>query len=323
METPMFRTLGAIFSAVALLGPAAAQQAPAPPLIRIVVPFSSGGSTDVLARSVAAQLGPRLGTNVIVENRAGAGGLIGASAVAKGPSDGSMLLLTTASLVTSAATTRSVTFDVNTDLIPVALLGEGPMVVAVSSKINIKTPADLVAAARARPDALSYGTAGVGTIGHLTAELLNDSAGIQTRHIPYKGTSLALIDLASGTIDMTVAIYTTLAPQIKSGRVRLIGVTSRQLNPAFPGVLPMASAVPGFEANTWVAVFAPRGTAAALVQRLNRELNEIARSKDVAEQLLSDGATPRPLTPEEVRPRVRESFAVWKKLATAKKIAVE
>lgn len=319
----MFKILGAILSALAFIAPASAQQAPMPPLVRLVVPFAAGGSTDVLARTVAAQLGQRLGTSVIVDNRAGGGGLIGAAAVAKGPRDGSMLLLSTGSLVTAAATMKAVPLDVKADLLPVSLIGEGPMVVAVSTKTNLKTPADLVAAARAKPGAITYGTAGVGTIGHLTAELLDDAAKIQMTHVPYKGTSLALIDLASGTIDMTVGIYSTLAAQITSGRVRLIGVTSREPNPAFPGLLPVASAVPGFDATTWVAVFAPVGTPPALVQRLNREINEIAKSKEVTDQLRSDGAITTTLTPEEGGARVRASFDTWRKLATAKKIAVE
>ena len=265
----------------------------------------------------------RLGATVIVENRAGGGGLIGAAAVAKGPRDGSMLLLTTSSLVTAAATMKTATFDVSKDLLPVALLGEGPMVVAVTASSTIKTPADLVAAARARPDGLTHGSSGVGSLAHMTAELFNDAAHISVKHIPYKGSSQALIDLAAGTIDMMVAVHTTLAPQIKAGRVRLIGVTSRQPSPAFPGVLPMASAAPGFEANLWVAVFAPTGTPAAWVQRLNREINEIAKAKDVSDQLMFDGTLPKALPPEQIAPRIRDSLAGWKSLASAKKISAE
>jgi tripartite-type tricarboxylate transporter receptor subunit TctC len=319
----MLKTFWTVLSALALATPAIAQQASIPPLVRLVVPFAAGGSTDVLARTVAAQLGPRLGTNVIVDNRAGGGGLIGAAAVANGPRDGSMLLLSTGSLVTAAATTKALPLDVNTDLLPVSLIGEGPMVIAVSTKTNLKTPADLVAAARAKPGALTYGSAGVGTIGHLGAELLEDAAKIEMLHVPYKGTSLALIDLSTGTIDLTFAIYSSLQAQIASGRVRLIGVTSREPNPAFPGVLPVSSAVPGFDATTWVAVFAPPGTPAALVQRLNREINEIAKSKEVQDQLRSDGVITTPLTPEQGGARIRASYDLWRKLAIAKKIVVE
>jgi tripartite-type tricarboxylate transporter receptor subunit TctC len=311
--------------ALALLGANCvnAQQAQVPSLIRIIVPFAAGGSTDVIARSLASQLSVRLNTTVIVENRTGGGGLIGASIVAKGAKDGSVLLLSTASLATAAATVKSVSFDLNSDLLPVAELGEGPMVVAVSTKTNIKTPLDLLAAARAKPDELTHGTAGVGSISQLTVELLNDMAKAQMKHIPYKGSALALIDLASGTIDMMVAINTTLSSQIKANRVRIIGVTTLQPSPAFPGVLPMASAVPGFDVDYWVGVFAPVGTPANLMQRYNREINEIAKSKEVADQLAFDGQLAKPLTSEEFGSRVRRSYDTWRRISIEKKIVAE
>jgi tripartite-type tricarboxylate transporter receptor subunit TctC len=321
----MRKTTVTLLSMLAVLAgqPAQAQQPAMPAVIKIIVPFAVGGSTDIMARAVANELAPRLGTTIVVENRAGAGSLIGTDAVAKGPRDGSMLLFTTASTVTAAATAQKVPFDIAADLQPVAMLGEGPMVVAASSTSKIKSPADLVAGARAKPDGLTYASAGVGTISHLTAELINDVAKIQTRHIPYKGTSAALVDLAAGTIDWTVATYTTLIPQVKAGRVLLVGVTTTQESAAFPGVPPMSSAVPGFNASTWVAVFAPSGTPPALVQRYNREINEVAKTKAVTEQLRADGAVGTPLTPDEVAPKVRATYAMWKRLALDKKIVVE
>lgn len=320
----MRKMLAFVFTALCAVAPTGfAQQAPVPPLIKLIVPFSPGGSTDVVARAVATQLGRRLGTSVIVENRAGGGSLIGATAVAKAPADGSMLLLGTGSLATSAATNPAVPFDLRKDLVPVALLGDTPMVVAVSAKTGIKTPADLVAAARAKPDTLTYGSSGVGTIAHLTAELINDATRIQTRHVPYKGTSQALLDLVTGTIDMTVGIYTSLAAQIQAGNVRLIGVTSQSANAAFPGVQPMSTVAPGFEAMTWIAVFAPPGTPDALVQRLNRELVDISKSKEVADQMRADGGGPRALTPAQTQKVVIDSYELWKQIATAKKIVVQ
>jgi tripartite-type tricarboxylate transporter receptor subunit TctC len=300
-----------------------AQQAAMPPLIRMIVPFAAGGSTDVMARSLARELEPRLGTKVIVENRAGAGSLLGSDSVAKGPRDGSLVLFTTASLVTAAATARAPTFDVNADLQPIAMLGEGPMVVAVPASSAVRNPADLVAAARARPDALNYGSAGVGTIGHLTAELINDAAGISTRHVPYRGTAMVLTDLATGTIDWTVAIQTTLQPQIDAGRVRVIGVTTREESPSFPGVPPMASAAKGLDASTWVAVFVPAGTPAALVERYNRAINEAAKSKAITDQMMADGMIGTALSPTEIAPKVGSTYAMWKRLAGEKKILVE
>lgn len=300
-----------------------AQQPAVPALVRIVVPFSAGGSTDALARAVALQLSRDLHTNVIVDNRAGAGGLIGAAAVAKGPKDGSMLLLTTESLASASATSRTVSFDLAKDLLPVAMLGEGPMVVAVSAKSGIKTPGDLVAAAHARPNMISHGTAGVGSMSHLVAELLAQQANVQLRHVPYKGSSLALVDLASGNIDMMIAVRTTVASQVDAGRVRLVGVTSENPSPAFPRIAPMAAAAPGFDVSLWTAVFAPAGTPMDLVQSFNRVLNEVSQRSEVRSQLLFDGAAPLPLKPEEVAQRVQASYARWKSLAAAKKIMVD
>ncbi len=321
----MRRLFGTFFSSLVLLAaPAAfAQQAALPPLIKIVVPFAAGASTDVTARAVANQLATRLGTNVIVENRAGGSTFIGASAVAKGPKDGSMLLMTSSSTVSAAATMRSVPVDINTELVPVALLSEGPLIVAASAMTDIKTPADLVAAARARPDMITHGTGGVGTLAHIAAELLDDAAKIQLKHIPYKGASLAVNDFVAGRIDLMFGVYQTIAPQVKAGRVRVIGVTTPQPHPAFPGVPTMASAAPGYSVDIWVGFFAPIGTPPALIQRLNRELNEIAKSKEVRDIIEPDGSAPKSLTPEEFGARTRASYASWKKLATEKNIVAE
>jgi tripartite-type tricarboxylate transporter receptor subunit TctC len=322
----MIKPLAALFCAFALLAaasPASAQQVSIPPLIRIVVPFAPGASTDVIARKIAQQLGPRLGTNVIVENRAGGSGMIGGNFVARAPKDGATLLFTSISMVSTAATTRNAPFDVTRDLVPIAMPGIGPLVIAVSTKTDIKTPADLVAAARAHPDQITHGTGGVGTIAHLAAELLNDSAKIQLKHVAYKGASPAVLDTASGTIDMMIAVNTTFAAQIKAGRMRAIAVTSLQPSPAFPGLPPMATVAPGYSVDLWTALFAPAGTPSALIQRLNHEVNEIAKSKDLVELMESDGATPLAVTPEEAARRVRESYATWKGLATAKNIVLE
>lgn len=295
-----------------------------PSVLRIVVPFAPGGSNDVIARVVGPALARRLNNTVIIENKPGAAGSIGADAVAKGPKDGSMLLLTSSSILTSAATMPKTTpYDVLTAFAPVAMVGQGPMLLAVSAGTPFKSPADLVGAARAQAGAVKYGTSGQGSIAHMSSEMLSDAARVQMLHVPYKGAAPALLDLASGTIDMMISNYSSLAPQIKAGRVRPLAVTSRQASPAFPDLPPMANAAPGFAAEIWVAVFAPAGTPPALVQRLNRELIEIARQPDVRALLESDGALPTPLSPAEVAVRVREDLAAWKKIATDKNITAE
>lgn len=295
-----------------------------PSTIKLVVPFAPGGSNDVIARAIAPALAKRLGTTIIIDNKPGAAGAIGADAVAKGPKDGSTLLLTSSTLVTSAATMpRTTPYDVNTAFAPVALIGQGPMLLAVSATTPIKTPAEFVAAARANPGSISYGTAGPGSIAHMTSEMLAEAAKIQMLHVPYKGAAPALLDLASGQIQMMVSNYSSLVAQVKAGRVRPLAVTSRAASPSFPDLPPMGNLAPGFSAEIWVAVFAPAGTPAALVQRLNREINEVSRQADVKALLEADGTLPVALPPAEVAQRVREDFAAWKKIAVAKNISAE
>jgi tripartite-type tricarboxylate transporter receptor subunit TctC len=315
-------SLVAVLATFAVAPTAVAQQANFPSTMRLVVPFAAGAGTDVLARAVAAQLGPRLGTVVIVDNRAGAAGVIGSASVAKGPRDGSTLLFTSSSLTTAAATAKNLPFDMNADLTPVAIVADGPMLIGVSVKSGIKTPAELVAAARANPGKLTSSSGGVGTVGHMAAELLNDAGKIQMLHIPYKGAAPALMDLAAGTVDMLIASYSTLAPQIKSGRVIAIAVTSLQPSPAYPGVPTMASAAPGYNVGIWYGMFAPSGLPAAMMQRLNREVNEIAKTAEVRAITQGDGALPLAMTPEELGRRVHGDYATWKRLATERSIVV-
>lgn len=313
-------------SLLGLFPSAFAQADPAKPpaLIRLVVPFAPGGSNDVIARVLAPALAKRLNVTVIVENKPGAAGAIGADAVAKAPKDGTVLLLTSSSLLTAAATMPKTTpYDVLTAFTPVAMVGNGPMLLAVSTKTDIKTPADLVTAARAKPGSLTYGTSGPGSIAHMSSEMLSDVAKVQMLHVPYKGASPALLDLASGQIDMMISNYSSLVAQVKAGRVRAVAVTSRQPSPAFPELQPMEVAAPGFAAEIWVAVFAPAGTPAPLVQRLNREIIEVSRLPEVRSLLELDGAMPMTLSPAEVAQRVKEDFAAWKKIATDKNISAE
>lgn len=303
--------------------PVAAQQAPLPPIIRLIVPFASGSTTDLLARETAARLSTKLGSTVVVELRGGGSTMIGAGAVANGPRDGSMLLVTTNSTVSAAATLQSTPFDMNKDLIPIAMLGDGPMMVAASTKSGIKTPAELVAMARNKPDTVTYGTSGVGSLPHLSSELFADAAKVHLKHIPYKGGGAAVVDLAAGHIDIMFGTQSTFAPHIQAGRVVPIGITTLQPYPAFPGIPTMASAAPTYSGSVWVAVFAQSGIPASLAQRLNREINEIAATKEMTAVLNQNGLPPVALSLDEMRSRMRDEYANWKRIATDKKIVLE
>jgi tripartite-type tricarboxylate transporter receptor subunit TctC len=313
--TRFFFLLGALFAASC----AWAQ----PALVRLVVPFPPGGSNDVIARAMAPQLAKRLGTNVIVENKGGAAGVIGSDAVAKAAPDGSYLLLTSSTFLTTAATQAKLPYDPIAAFIPVAMVAEGPLLVAVPAEKPIKTAADLVAAARARPGALNYGTAGVGSLAHLATELLNGAANIQMTHVPYKGAGPALIDLAAGQIDVMISNSRSLVPQMKSGKVRAIAVTSPKPSPAFPDLPPLWAAVPGYAIDIWVTVFAPAGTPAPLVERLNKEINEISASPELRVFLDPDGALPVALTPAAISARLKQELAQLKKIAAERKISLD
>jgi tripartite-type tricarboxylate transporter receptor subunit TctC len=320
----MSKILKAALALAALLAISAkAQQLQLPPLIKIIVPFAAGASTDAAARAVAAELAKRTGGNVIVDNQPGASTFIGVAAAAKAPKDGSVLLMTSTSTITAAATKQTVPVDISTEMLPVSQLSAGPLIVAASAMSNIRTPAELVAAARAKPDQITHGTGGVGTLAHVAAEMINDTAKITLKHIPYKGAALAVPDFVAGRIDLLVGVYTTIGPQVKAGRAHIIGVTTAQPQAAFPGVPTMASVAPGLNIDIWVGFFAPLGTPAAIVHRLNAELNEVAKTKAVRDVIEPDGSVPQAITPEAFGARVKTDYAAWKKLASAKNIVVD
>lgn len=293
-----------------------------PPLVRIVVPFPPGGSNDVMARAIAPLLAKRLNTSVIVENKPGAAGVIGADFVAKAPKDGSTVLLTSSSFLTAAATQPRLPYDPLTAFAPVAMIGKGPLLLAAPPG-TFKTQAELLAAARAKPGTLNYGTSGIGSIAHLASELLNAQAGVQTAHVPYKGASEALLALMSGQIQLMISNYSSLAAQLKAGKLSALAVTSPARSPSFPDLPPMAEAIPGYAVEIWTGVFAPAGTPAPVVQRLNHEITELATSPELLKLLEPDGATPQKLDAAGFAARIKDELAQWKRIATERRISTE
>jgi tripartite-type tricarboxylate transporter receptor subunit TctC len=322
MRIPMLRA-AFVAIAAAVLAPLAAAQVTLPKTIKIVVPFSPGGSNDVIARAIAGPLAKRLDVPVIVENKAGAAGVVGADVVAKSPRDGSVLLLTSSSFLTAAATQPTLPYDPIAAFAPVAMVGRGPMLLAVSATTPYKAPADVLADARARPGTLNYGTAGVGSIAHLTTELLDDTAKVRMTHVPYKGAANAAIDLAAGQIQVMISNYSTIAPLIKSGKIRPLAVTSAKPHPAFPDLPPLANVAPGFDVDIWVGVFAPAGTPPAIVARLNEEINAVAASADLASVLEPDGTLPEALAPAVFAGRLKNELGQWKQIAAEHRIVAE
>ena len=314
--------IACLLSAVLVVAPATAQEA-VPKLMKIIVPFSPGANNDAIARAIADPLSKRLGNTIIVENRPGAGGAIGATEVSKSPKDGSVLLLTSSTFLTTAATQPKVSYDPITGFASVAMVAQGPLLLAVSAATSIKTPSDLISMARAKPTDLSYGSAGVGSVGQMAAELLNANAQIKMTHVPYKGAANAIIDLASGQIQVMLSNYSSLSPMLKAGRVRAVAVTSKQASPAFPDLPPLAATVPGYAIEIWTGIFAPAGTPAQIVERLNREINAISASPELKALLEPDGATPMSISATAFGAIVKQDLAQWKQIATDNKIVAE
>ena len=321
MSRALLQIAGLLFAALPT-APVLAQEA-VPKLMKIIVPFSPGANNDAIARALADPLSKRLGNTIIVENKPGAGGAIGATEVSKSPKDGSVLLLTSSTFLTTAATQPRVAYDPLTGFAPVAVIAQGPLLLAVSAATPIRTPSDLISAARAKPADLSYGSAGVGSVGQMAAELLNASAQIKMAHVPYKGAANAIIDLASGQIQVMLSNYSSLSPMLKAGRVRAVAVTSKQPSPAFPELPTLAATVPGYAIEIWTGIFAPAGTPAQLIERLNREINAITSSPELKALLEPDGATPMSISPSAFAAIVKQDLAQWKQIATDNKIVAE
>lgn len=292
------------------------------PTIRIVVPFGPGGSTDAVARLVSPGLQQRLGANVVVENRSGAAGSIGADIVAKARPDGQTWLLTFDSHSTIPALLRNPPFDVLKDLDPVMLIGGSPYAVATRPDKPFQTMADVVAAAKARPDAVSYGSTGNGTIGHLSMIRLAEKAGIRITHVPYRSGGLAVNDAVAGHVDMMIGSSALLLPHITGGSLRPLMQFGPQRLSRLAGTQTAAEAgFPNMEAEAWWAVFAPHGTPAELVNRMNTALRETL-SEDRARRMMTETQQARLVlsSPAECGTFFRGQVETWGALVRAANI---
>jgi tripartite-type tricarboxylate transporter receptor subunit TctC len=274
-------------SAASLLAPTMARASgfPAGRPLKLVVPFPAGGSTDVIARIAAEGLGGRLGVPVVIENKPGAGGTIGASQVAKAAPDGHELLVASVSISTNHHIFKNLPFDPLKDLAPVSLIATVPNVLLVGPHVSMRSTADLIAAAKAAPGKITYGSAGIGTSAHLAAELFCQMTGVTMTHVPYRGTGPALNDLIGGRLDVMFDILTAVVQQVKAGTVRALAVTTPGRNPLLPELPPVADSLPGFEVTTWNGVFAPAATPAAVIDSLSTSIVQVMRQDGVRTRL--------------------------------------
>jgi tripartite-type tricarboxylate transporter receptor subunit TctC len=308
--------LGRSFSILSVLAalatPAQAQQYPSRP-VTVVVPFAAGGGSDLLARLVTQKLEVRLGKAFIVENRPGAGTTLAAMQVVRAAPDGYTLMQGTSSTMAINVTmNKKLPYEPLKDLVPVALLSSSPFFLVVAADSPLKTVADVIAAARAKPNGLNYGSGGPGSMHHLSTELLQSLAGIQMTHVPYKATPPAMNDLIAGHIQLLFGDTTSTLPMIQQGKLRGIAVTTAKRSPAAPDIPTVAETVPGFESASWQMLLAPGATPPEVIALLNREVHAIFSDPAVIAELTRRGVGPAVTGPPvEVTEFVKKEIVRW------------
>jgi len=306
-----------------LASAAAAQGYPARP-VRLIIPFPPGGSNDIVGRMVAAQLGDRLGQQVVVDNRGGAGGTIGTDLAARAPADGYTLLLVSTAYAFNTSIYRKLPYDPATSFTPVALLGSGPGVLVVNPALPVHSVGELVAAAKARPGKLNNASAGIGSFQHLASELFRLQAGIQWLHVPYKGGGPAMVDLMAGQADVSVGSLIQMLPHIRSGKLKALGTTGAKRSPVLPDVPTVAEAgVPGYEATNWWGFLAPAGTPAGVVERLNQEVAAVQASAETKRRFETEGAEAAQMSPAEFGAFIAAETAKWARVVKEAGITAE
>jgi tripartite-type tricarboxylate transporter receptor subunit TctC len=309
----------------ALQSIAANAQAPYPNRpIKLVVPFAPGGSNDSIARVLANKLSARLGQPVVVENKGGGGGTIGIDAVAKSAPDGYTLLFGSTSIITNAASGKKLPYDPIKDLQPIGEVGAGPFMIVVGNDFKATTLRGFIDLARAKPDTITYGTAGIGGMNHLATEFFASVAQVKLVHVPYKGIGPAFTDLLGGNVQMVVPSVAGAAPYINSGKLRGLAVTGAQRSALAPNVPTVSEAgLPGFQLEVWWGLEAPARLPEPIVKRLNTELNAVLAAPEVHDLLAREGATPRPGTPQAFGDLIRSELGRWTKLIQERHIQTE
>jgi tripartite-type tricarboxylate transporter receptor subunit TctC len=293
--------------------------------IRFVVPFPAGAVTDMVARIVAAKLAERLGQPVVIENRTGASGGVGAEAVARAAPDGYTIGLATASTHAIAASLNpSLSYDPVKDFAPISVIGDAPYVLVVNAKVPAQTVAEVVQLAKAKPGALNYSTVGPASLASFAGALFSSMSGAKITQVPYRSATHAVIDLNEGRIEMQFGAIAASLPFVRDGKLRALAVTSQTRVEALPDVPAMAEAgFPGYEAVLWMAIVMPPATPAALVERMNKETRAVVADPEVQKALAGQVVQPRSSTPDELRERIRQDIDKWRRIAAEAGIKAE
>ena len=286
--------------------------------VRIVVPSPPAGGTDIVARVMAEHFSKAFKQQFFVENRPGAGNMIGIESVARAANDGYTFLMTASTLSLNSVLYKKVSYDPIKDFAPITLAAKAPNVLIVNPSVPAKTLPEFIALAKAQPGKLTYGTPGIGTSPHMCMELFKSMAGVDLQHIPYRGTVPALTDVMSGQINAMFSTALSAKPQIEAGKVRAFGVSTASRSGSMPDIPSIAEAgLPGYEAVQWYGFLAPAGTPAAIIAQIHAESMKALNSAEMKEKLANDGAEPSPTTPEAFATHIRDELEKWRKVAKA------
>jgi tripartite-type tricarboxylate transporter receptor subunit TctC len=325
MRTPVRAACAAIALAAGLAHaqPEANGRFPAKP-VTLVVPYPPGGSNDTFARELGRMLSDAWKVPVIVDNRPGASGSIGAGAVSRAAPDGYTLCVLSSSFTTNAAIQTHLPFDPVAGFSPVAMIARGPMILTVSNRLPVKTTLELFDLARRNPGKLNYASSGVGGTNHFATELLMDAAQIRMTHVPYKGMPPAVTDVIGGHVDVLIASAPSIYQQVKAGKVRALGVTSENASPVVPGLRPLSEmGVPGYHFELWWGMLAPARTPPEIVEAINAQVNRAISTPELRAVFAREGAEPAPMSVAEFSATIKREIAGWKKVAKDADIKAE
>jgi tripartite-type tricarboxylate transporter receptor subunit TctC len=313
-----------LVAAFVLASPAAhAQTYPVKP-ITLIVPFAAGGSNDLVARVIGKKLGEVWGQPVLIENRGGAGGVIGSAAVASAAPDGYTLLLVSVTFTINPAVKKTMPFDTSKDFTPVAFIARSPLLVTASNKLPVKSAKELLDLARTRPGQITFASSGPGSINQIAAELIALSAGVKLMHVPYKGGAPGLNDLVGGHVDLYVSSLPQVLQLAKDGQARALAVTSARRTPLLPDVPTLEEAgIPGFDLSSWWGIVAPAGTPATIVNALNSEIGRMLTSPELSTILANEGAEAATMTPQAFGDMMRSETERWIKVAREASISID
>jgi tripartite-type tricarboxylate transporter receptor subunit TctC len=319
----MIRTGVLLAAALVLASPAVSAQTYPSRQINLIIPFAAGGSNDLVGRAIGKKLSETWGQPVVVENRAGAGGMIGTSAVAAAPPDGYTLLLVSSTFTINPAVKKAMPFD-TASFTPVAFIARSPLLLVASNKLAVKSAGELIARARSKPGGISYASSGLGSINQIAAELIALSAGVSFMHVPYKGGALGLNDLVGGHVDIYVSSLPQVLQLAQSGEVRALAVTSARRTALLPEVPTLAEAgISGVDLSSWWGIVGPAGMPVEIVNALNAEIGKMLGSPELATFLSSEGAEAEAMTPQQFRELMRQETERWIKVAREANISID